>query len=126
MAAITEGIMVLDGPVQHRRGTKAALEASNYIPAAGEIVIATDSGELRAGDGIHPWSELPSYDGTELADNLTTETAGKALDAKQGKALNDRIEALEGINSIDCGEITIDDPDASGDDPADGDGDSNP
>ena len=113
MASITEGIMILNGPVQHKRGTKAALETSDYIAAAGEIVVAIDTGEMKAGDGIHTWSELPSYDGTEIANNLDTATTGKALDASQGKVLNERLETVEGITGIDCGEITADasDPD---------------
>ena len=108
MASITEGIMILNGPVQHKRGTKAALETSDYIAAAGEIVVAIDTGEMKAGDGIHTWSELPSYDGTEVANDYEQTTAGKALDAVKGKDLNDRVVVLESITSIDCGEITED------------------
>ena len=113
MATFNEGVMVISGPIQHKRGTSEALAASNYIPAAGEIVVAIDTGEMRAGDGSHTWSELPSYDGTEIANNLDTATTGKALDASQGKVLNERLETVEGITGIDCGEITADasDPD---------------
>ena len=108
MATFNEGIMSFTGAIQHKRGTAAALAASNYVPAAGEIVIATDTGEMKAGDGTNTWSNLPSYDGTEIANNLTTSTTGKALDASQGKALNDRLGTVEGITGIDCGEITAD------------------
>lgn len=108
MATFSEGIMTLSGPIQHKRGTSAALAASNYVPAAGEIVIATDTGEMRSGDGVNTWSNLPSYDGTEIANNLTTAITGKALDASQGKALNERLATVEGITGIDCGEITAD------------------
>ena len=108
MATFNENVMVISGPIQHKRGTAAALEASNYVPAAGEIVIATDTGEMRSGDGTNTWKNLPSYDGVELANTLTTTVAGKALDAVQGKALNDRLGVIEGITGIDCGEITAD------------------
>ena len=108
MATFNEGIMSFTGAIQHKRGTAAALAASNYVPAAGEIVIATDTGEMKAGDGVNTWSNLPSYDGTEIANNLTTSATGKALDASQGKALNDRLGTVEGITGIDCGEITGD------------------
>ena len=108
MATFNEGTMILSGPIQHRRGTSAALAASNYVPAAGEIVIATDTGEMRSGDGVNTWSNLPSYDGTEIANNLTTSTTGKALDASQGKALSERLGTVEGVTGIDCGEITAD------------------
>ena len=100
--------MVLSAPIQHKRGTSAILATSGYVPAAGEIIIATDTGEMRAGDGVNTWANLPSYDGTEIANNLTTAASGKALDATQGKALNDRLVTLEGITGIDCGEITAD------------------
>ena len=106
MATITEGNMVLSGPVQHKRGTSEVLAASAYIPAAGEIVVATDTGEMRAGDGTHTWSELPSYDGTQIANDYEQTTAGKALDAMKGKDLNDRVTVIESVTSIDCGEIT--------------------
>ena len=110
MATINEGIMTISGPIQHKRGTSAALSASSYVPAAGEIVVATDTGEMRAGDGLHAWSNLPSYDGTEVANSYAETSTGKALDAVKGKDLNDRVVVLEGITGIDCGEIT-----ASGD-----------
>ena len=106
MATITEGVMVIDGPIQHKRGTSSVLAESDYVPAAGEIVVATDTGEMKAGDGVHTWSELPSYDGTEVANSYTETTAGKALDAVKGKDLNDRVVVLEGVTGIDCGEIT--------------------
>ena len=98
MATFNEGVMRISGPIQHKRGTSADLAASNYVPAVGEIVIATDTGEIRSGDGVNTWSNLPSYDGTEIANNLTTTATGKAL--------NDRLGVVEGITGIDCGEIT--------------------
>ena len=58
MDIFTEIIKRISTPVQHRRGTEANLEASDYIPAPGEIVTATDTGVIKAGDGIHTWSEL--------------------------------------------------------------------
>ncbi len=106
MATINEGHLKITGPIQHKRGTSAALTASTYVPAAGEIIIATDTGEMKAGDGTHTWSELPSYDGTEVANSYTETTTGKALDAVKGKDLNDRVTVLETFESIDCGEIT--------------------
>ena len=106
MATFSEGIMTITGPIQHKRGTNAALEASDYVPAAGEIIIATDTGRIKAGDGTHTWSNLPAYDETEIANDYTQTTAGKALDAVKGKDLNDRVAILESLSGIDCGEIT--------------------
>ena len=109
MATFENTKMTITGPIQHKRGTSAALQASDYIPAAGEIVVAYDTGEMKAGDGVKTWAQLPSYDGTEIANNYTETATGKALDAVKGKDLNDRLETVEGITGIDCGEITAQD-----------------
>ena len=60
MANANKGTLAVKSPIQHRRGTSAMLEASNYIPAAGELVLATDTGEIRGGNGIDLWRDLPS------------------------------------------------------------------
>lgn len=106
MATFNENVMTITGPIQHKRGTSAALGASSYVPAAGEILVATDTGEIKAGDGVKTWAQLPSYDGTQIANNYTETATGKALDAVKGKDLNDRLETVENITGIDCGEIT--------------------
>ena len=100
------GVLQLTGPVQVKRGTSAVLATADYVPAAGEIIAAVDTGEVRIGDGTHTWAQLPSYDGTQIANDYDQVAAGKALDAVKGKDLNDRLEAFEDITGIDCGEIT--------------------
>ena len=107
MATINNNVMSISGPILHKRGTTAALEASDYVPVAGEIIIATDTGRIKAGDGVNTWANLAAYDETTINNNLTTQVAGTALDAAQGYALNSRLESVEGITSIDCGEITL-------------------
>ena len=106
MATFNGTVMSMGGPIQHKRGTAAALAASSYIPAAGEIVVATDTGFIKVGDGEHTWAQLPQADATEIANNYTETAAGKALDAVKGKDLNDRIARFEDMTGIDCGEIT--------------------
>ncbi len=106
MANFNNGILTITGPVQIKRGTSSVLATSTYVPAPGELMGATDTGELRIGDGTHTWSGLPAFDGTQVANNYTETTAGKALDAVKGKDLNDRLALFEGITGIDCGEIT--------------------
>lgn len=106
--AINDGSLVISGPIQHKRATSVILATSGYVPAAGEIVIATDTGEIRAGDGVNTWANLASYDGTEVVNSYTETEEGKALDAVKGKDLNDRVTNIENISSIDCGEITAD------------------
>lgn len=103
---ISENVLNLATPLQCRRGERAILEASEYVPAAGELIVATDTGEIRAGDGVNVWADLATFDSTSITNNLTTSTAGTALDAVQGNALNTRISAIEDITGIDGGVIT--------------------
>ncbi|MBR0251728.1 MAG: hypothetical protein IJQ57_00100 [Synergistaceae bacterium] len=105
MATVNGTTLTITGPIQIKRGTQAALEASGYVPAAGELVGAKDTGILKMGDGVNTWKQLPGYDGTEVVNSLTENVVGKALDATQGKALNNRLASLEGVTGIDCGEI---------------------
>ena len=60
MATTNNSTLAVTSPIQHKRGTSAMLEASNYVPAAGELVLATDTGEIRGGNGIDLWRDLPS------------------------------------------------------------------
>ncbi len=84
MANVYSNVLVINGAIQHKRGTKAALENSEYVPRSGELLVATDTGDIRVGDGTHSWAELPSPNNDILS----------------------RISALEALNGIDCGEIT--------------------
>ena len=95
----------LSGAIRYKRGTTAALEASNYVPAAGELIIATDTGSIKVGDGQHTWLGLPLADETVIVNNYNETASGKALDATKGKDLNDRLTVLETYTDIDCGEI---------------------
>ena len=106
MANFSNNVLQITGAVQHKRGTAAALAASNYIPQAGEIIGATDTGEIKFGDGVHTWSELPTSDETEIIDNYNSTSATVGLSAAKGKDLNDRLSEFEEIAGIDCGEIT--------------------
>lgn len=66
---------------KQRRGTSAALSAANETPAAGQIVIETDTNRLKVGDGVTPWNSL----GYINNDIVISDVAGlqAALDAKQ-------------------------------------------
>lgn len=66
---------------RQRRGTAAALAAANETPAAGQIVIETDTSRLKVGDGVTPWTSL-GYINNDIA---IGEVAGlqAALDGKQ-------------------------------------------
>lgn len=108
MATINNNILSFSGALQHKRGTKAALDSSDYVPLAGELLVATDTGHIKVGDGTHNWRQLPSPTANEIeiVNAYTEENSGKALDASKGKELNDRVAVLEGVSGIDCGEIT--------------------
>jgi hypothetical protein len=45
--------------IQLKRGTLADLIALDPTPAQGEIIIDTDAGNFKIGDGARSWSELP-------------------------------------------------------------------
>jgi hypothetical protein len=45
--------------MQQRRATEADWTTSEYILAAGELGVTTDTGILKIGDGVNDWSELP-------------------------------------------------------------------
>ena len=57
--AVDNGILKPSGVIQLRGGTKQVLHEVNPLLASREIVIETDTGRLKAGDGIHRWNELP-------------------------------------------------------------------
>ena len=107
MATINNNVMTFSGTLQHKRALSSVLAQSDYVPAAGEIIGATDTGEVKFGDGTHTWSELPSYDGTLIEDTYSSTSATSGLSAAKGKDLNDRLAAFEAMTGIDCGEITV-------------------
>lgn len=45
--------------MQQRRGTAAQWTTSNYVLAAGEIGVSTDTGTIKIGDGTTHWMDLP-------------------------------------------------------------------
>lgn len=46
--------------IQYRRGTAAEWSAVNPALASGEVGYATDTNEIRVGDGARPWDLLES------------------------------------------------------------------
>ena len=106
MATFNEHVLTISGAVQHKRATAAVLAASDYVPKAGEIIGATDTGEMKFGDGVKTWAQLPAFDGTEIVDSYASTSATAGLSAAKGKDLNERLTDFEDISGIDCGEIT--------------------
>ena len=44
--------------IQYRRGTSAQWASVNPVLASGEVGFATDTNEIRVGDGVSPWTSL--------------------------------------------------------------------
>ena len=44
--------------MQLRRGTAAGLTEINEVPLAGELVVETDTGRVKAGDGVSNYNSL--------------------------------------------------------------------
>ena len=105
-ANFNQNVLSISGAVQHKRATAAVLAASDYVPKAGEIIGAIDTGEMKFGDGVKTWPELPSFDGTQIVNDYTSTSVTSGLSAAKGKDLNDRLTPFENITGIDCGEIT--------------------
>lgn len=54
------GNLFMGGSVQHKRASASEWESSVYVPFNGEICVATDTGEIRVGNGVDTWSNLPN------------------------------------------------------------------
>jgi hypothetical protein len=70
--------------MQQRRATEAVWVTSDYVLAAGELGVTTDTGIIKVGNGTSPWTELDIAFGSEYLPTL-----GKAADS----------ELLDGIGS---------------------------
>ena len=95
MATFQNGVMSLNGHIINKHGTLAILESSNYVPSAGELIAATDTGQIRVGDGVHTWSNLPDKNITEITSAKSRITALET-DNTSSKS---RISTLEGVNA---------------------------
>lgn len=62
--------------MQQRRATEAVWTTSDYVLAAGELGVTTDTGIIKVGNGTSPWTELDIAFGSEYLPIL-----GKAADS---------------------------------------------
>ena len=67
-------VMNLNGPVQLKGGTAAALTAANPLLAQREIAVEVDTGRIKVGNGIKYWNDLP-YSGSPSSDENNSTTA---------------------------------------------------
>ncbi len=49
---------IQDARMQCRRGTAEELAAVNEVPLEGELVVETDTGKVKAGDGVSAYNAL--------------------------------------------------------------------
>ena len=95
--------------VQLKRNTAAGWTAdSTTILKAGEIGVELDTGKIKVGDGVKTWANLVYAGGEEVTvvNDLTTGGTTSALSAEQGKILAGRVNALETVAVIDCGDLS--------------------
>lgn len=76
---------------QQRRGTAAEWNTSDYILAAGELGVTTDTGIIKLGDGVNGWTDLDPAFGSSYLPIL-----GKAADS----------DLLDGISSSGFVQVT--------------------
>ena len=75
--------------MQQRRDTSSDLLAKDEIPLAGEMVIETDTGKFKFGDGVKKYSEL-DYARAEVP-GLGSETWTIVLDDEAGTTIEKKV-----------------------------------
>lgn len=61
---MSNNVMTLNGPVQLKGGTAAALQAANPLLAQREIAVEVDTGKIKVGNGNDYWNDLPYSGGS--------------------------------------------------------------
>ena len=59
----------ITGVIQLRGGTKTALSTVNPLLSRREIMVETDTGRIKVGDGEKSWNELPYSCGIDMPPN---------------------------------------------------------
>ena len=84
--------------IQFRRGTSEALAAANEVLLAGELVVETDTGKYKFGDGSTAWNDLNYAVGEVVSisnDILNYHNAGAHNALYRGKNLGSTITAAQ-------------------------------
>lgn len=103
MATITGTTMTVD---HIKLKCKAAASWTELdVLGAGELGLESDTLRIKIGDGSTAWTALgyATLRPADIANNLTTATEGKVLDATQGKALKDNIDEIRAVTTIAVG-----------------------
>lgn len=87
---------IIKATIQFKRGTTAAWEANSPILAAGEPGFNLDTKQIKIGDGIHQFNELPSISGSSgtitAEDLINLLTNSSALQETVGGIASENLE----------------------------------
>lgn len=95
--------MAVGTRMQQRRAVEADWNTSDYVLAAGELGVATDTGIIKIGDGVNGWTALnPAFDSqylpilgkaadSELLDGMGSEIFAKVADVPTNAAMTTAI-----------------------------------
>lgn len=72
--------------MQQRRATEAVWNTVDYVLAAGELGVTTDTGIIKIGNGTSPWSELDIAFGSEYLPRLGKAADSELLDGVSGES----------------------------------------
>ena len=79
---------IQDARIQSRRGTASKLAEINEVPLAGELVVETDTGRVKAGDGVKNYNSL-EYVGDHL--DIDAETWTFILDDEDDTTIQKKV-----------------------------------
>ncbi len=101
--SITNGILRLDNGIQLRGGTAEVLSGKDVVPSEREIIIETDTGKFKIGDGVTSWGKLEYANGNaqDIGDISTLKTDNKDKLVKAVNEIVDNIGALTGLTTSD-------------------------
>lgn len=82
----------------------ANTNTSNYMEQGGDKWVIGGELEINGALTINDGATVTGVVSAEIVNNLTTTTGGKALDARQGKALKALIDAIDGVGEDNVGD----------------------
>lgn len=99
--------MAVGTRMQQRRAVEADWNLSDYVLAAGELGVATDTGIIKIGDGVNGWTALqPAFDShylpilgkaadSELLDGMGSEIFAKVADVPTNTSMTTAIDTAK-------------------------------
>ena len=99
--------MAVGTRMQQRRAVEADWNTSDYVLAAGELGVATDTGIIKIGDGVNGWTALnPAFDSqylpilgkaadSELLDGMGSEIFAKVADVPTNTSMTTAISTAK-------------------------------